>query len=859
MKYIKNSVFLALMIISSGWHVQAQTSQVFPQPQQMQLTEQRFTPRYAYHVKSESTLDSDAVNLLKRVIKIENSGRLLLVIRKAPTHNELLQRSGAYTMQLTPEKIEIEIADQRSLFYAAQTLWQLAEKKQNAYSFPVGSIIDYPDVAFRGTVEGFYGEPWSHTDRLEQLRFYGKLKLNTYIYGPKDDPYHSSPHWRDAYPEDKAIQLKELVTEAQRNKVDFVWAIHPGKDIQWNKADSVAVINKMEMMYSLGVRSFAVFFDDIAGAGTDAIKQADLLNYIQHHFSSTKKDVLPLIMCPTEYNKSWANKKEGTYLDILGKNLDVAIRIMWTGNRVVGDITKEGLEWVNQRIKRPAFVWWNFPVNDYVRDHLLMGAAYGLDVNAAAGMSGFVSNPMDKAEASKPAIFSVAMYTWNMKSYHPQQAWEAAQQYVMPEAPQAFLLFGKHNSDPGANGHSYRREESTEIEPLIDSFLSAQSRGAYAKQLAAKILSEFAQISNAPAQMKSRSQNKRLIEQITPWLAQFEWLGKAGVAAIKSSDFFNRGNEAMAWEYFLKTKAALDSMASIDQQYNRNPYQPGVKTGSLVLTPFVKEWHTRMGNLLMRGGASQAKDTATATRLLTNAEALMFQPLMKTNNSISIAPVLEVVKLDEDQYIGFRVGKGLKITSLQFNLVSGNLSDWGRFEVSPDGQHWDTITVAEKKGNGTFSSFNENTTHIRFRNGSTNQASFYLKEFRVQVQPVNVADQLLFMHDGSVNTYNSFSNKETLVFKLPQGFKNARLHVFLKTNRSFYTISTVSKNGKKEVLYRGDENFVQIPSSKRKSISQIEFSSHSPQPIDVFEIVPIDKAGSPPQIRSKDTNIFSMQ
>ena len=53
--------------------------------------------------------------------------------------------------------------------------------------------------------------------------------MNTYIYGPKDDPYHSSPNWRLPYPEKEAKQLQELVKVAQENEVDFVWAIHPDK------------------------------------------------------------------------------------------------------------------------------------------------------------------------------------------------------------------------------------------------------------------------------------------------------------------------------------------------------------------------------------------------------------------------------------------------------------------------------------------------------------------------------------------------------------------------------------------------------------------------------------------------------
>ena len=91
--------------------------------------------------------------------------------------------------------------------------------------------------------------------------------MNTYIYGPKDDPYHSSPNWRKPYPEKEAAQIKDLVKEAAANKVDFVWAIHPGLDIKWTDEDRMNVLNKFGMMYDLGVRSFAVFFDDISGEG----------------------------------------------------------------------------------------------------------------------------------------------------------------------------------------------------------------------------------------------------------------------------------------------------------------------------------------------------------------------------------------------------------------------------------------------------------------------------------------------------------------------------------------------------------------------------------------------------------------
>ena len=90
-------------------------------------------------------------------------------------------------------------------------------------------------------------------------------------------------------------------------------------------------------MYQLGVRSFAVFFDDISGEGTNPQKQAELLNYIDEKFAQVKPDINQLVMCPTEYNKSWSNPN-GNYLTTLGDKLNPSIQIMWTGDRVISDL-----------------------------------------------------------------------------------------------------------------------------------------------------------------------------------------------------------------------------------------------------------------------------------------------------------------------------------------------------------------------------------------------------------------------------------------------------------------------------------------------------------------------------------------
>ncbi len=451
-------------------------------------------------------------------------------------------------------------------------------------------LADYPVISFRGVVEGFYGTPWSHEARMSQLDFYRLCRLNTYIYGPKDDPYHSSPHWREPYPEREAAQIGELVKEAQRNGVDFVWAIHPGKDIKWTESDLDSLIGKFNSMYDLGVRSFAVFFDDISGDGTDPARQAELLNNIDKRFVKVKGDVSQLIICPTEYNRSWSNPEKG-YLKTLGNRLNPSINIMWTGDRVVSDITTEGLEWINGQTGRPAYIWWNFPVSDYVRDHMLMGRVYGLTDERTELMSGFVTNPMEHAEASKTAIYGVGKYCWNPALFDSHAAWEESLHTLMPREYEALRIFAMHNSDMGPTGHKYRREESTNIAGVAERCLEKYRKNEDCTEELAAMREEFEMMEAAADILLGSKDNDALVKELTPWLLQFRVLARRGRAVIKLATLSRSDNaEAHADRIKLIGKhiETLKQMSkTIDEQYNQNPYQPGVKCGTKVLQPFV--------------------------------------------------------------------------------------------------------------------------------------------------------------------------------------------------------------------------------------------------------------------------------
>lgn len=491
------------------------------------------------------------------------------------------KQAEGYYLKIDKEGIVVAGADRRGVFYGVQTLVQLIALPK----LPLVEVTDYPDVPYRGVVEGFYGVPWSREARLSQLDFYGRNKMNIYIYGPKDDPYHSSPNWRKPYPAQEAEQLKELVECARRNEVLFYWAIHPGKDIRWNTEDRDLLMEKFESMYRLGIRAFAVFFDDISGEGTSAEKQVELLNDIYHNFVKVKGDVAPLLMCPTEYNRLWT-KLEGGYLATLGGKLHPDIGILWTGDKVVACIDKPTMQFVNPLLKRKAFIWWNFPVSDYVRDRLLLGAVYGNGTDIDDDISAFISNPMEHAEASKIALFSIADYAWNMDAYKSDASWRRAVRYLMPGHAAALQVFASHNSDLGGNEHDFRREESEQIRPALERLLDAYCREGKREVAAASAVTEECERMIASADLLLASdENPALIKEITPWLIQFKLLGEYGREVLCMLAAQCDGKKTELEKAASHAKALQVLMKKIDATYNQNGFQPGVKTGSCHLKP----------------------------------------------------------------------------------------------------------------------------------------------------------------------------------------------------------------------------------------------------------------------------------
>ena len=319
-----------------------------------------------------------------------------------------------------------------------------------------GGAAEAVPIPLRGVVEGFYGTPWTFEDRADILDFCRQNNLNSYIYAPKDDPYHRDK-WRKPYPADKLKELRQLVALANKNRIRFIFAVSPGLDLNYKSdEDFRLLIRKLDTMYNIGVRDFAIFFDDLKddkGNHHESGKnQAEFLNRVQKNLRERYKDVAPLITVPTEYYYEDMVKggKPKPYTRDFAETLDPRIVVLYTGRGVVCDsITDNELAEVNKIFGREVGVWWNYPVNDYSLTpdgnrnvKLALGAIENLP---SAKMTAIFFNPMEQVQMSKIALATGAIYANNPATYDAEQAWDKVLREQFGTLAPAMKIFAEHS------------------------------------------------------------------------------------------------------------------------------------------------------------------------------------------------------------------------------------------------------------------------------------------------------------------------------------------------------------------------------------------------------------------------------
>lgn len=202
--------------------------------------------------------------------------------------------SGAYRLEITPKGIILTGYDQRGAINGLQTFRQIVGQSDDM-RVPCCTVNDWPDAGSRGFVDSYHGGTWSQEFRLSMIELAARLKMNAYIYAPKNDPYVGTPDWILPYPQGRGDNLKELIEVCSKNGMDFIWCIRPDKDFTWSEADYGLLLGKFEMMHYLGVRSFGIFLDDVPQTDDIEARKKDLVERLNADFIAKKKGLKPLL------------------------------------------------------------------------------------------------------------------------------------------------------------------------------------------------------------------------------------------------------------------------------------------------------------------------------------------------------------------------------------------------------------------------------------------------------------------------------------------------------------------------------------------------------------------------------------
>jgi hypothetical protein len=429
--------------------------------------------------------------------------------------------------------------DPTGTFYAAQTLRQLVVAQGGRHWLPGVSIRDWPTTPLRGVIEGFYGPPWSSADRLSQLDFFASTKQNVYVYSPKDDPYLRA-QWRQPYPPAQLAEMRQLVDRAAADHIQFTYALSPGLSVCYGSdSDEQALVDKLQSIWNIGVRSFAIPLDDITytrwNCGQDVARfgtggaaagqaQASLLNRVQHDFIDTHPAAHRLEMVPTEFS----DVRDSPYKAVLRGHLDPRVIVEWTGAGIVpATITAAQAEQARQVFGHDILVWDNYPVNDYAPHRLFLGPYTGRDPRISDHVVGVTVNPMIESGPSKIAEFTSAAFLWNPTSYQADAAWLAGLHHLGGSAWPALRVFAENSYSSIVNS-----AESPTLAPLIAGFWKTYESGTDVTDAGAALSTYFGEMAAAAGQLQAGMDDAAFLSEAQPWLAKLGLYGLAGQAAV---------------------------------------------------------------------------------------------------------------------------------------------------------------------------------------------------------------------------------------------------------------------------------------------------------------------------------------
>ena len=321
-------------------------------------------------------------------------------------------------------------------------------------------------------IRGIKGWMWRPEQYLAEMPVLAKYRMNFLMncYTSMCDVEHfrwgdaQVNRWWEDLPDSKRRAYENVARQCLKNGLHFCFSMNPNictkRIVNYDSPNDVDLLWKhFSWMQGLGVKWFNISLDDIT-EGINASGQAKVVNEIFRRLRARDPDA-NMIFCPTYYWGDGTGKDQKPYLETLARELDKDVYVFWTGDAVVGRITRKAAETFRGIVNHRLFLWDNYPVND-ARPTMHLGPVIERDADLCEVIDGYMSNPMCRQnELNRIPMLTCADYAYNPRAYDPlrsigqaiaHQTDDPAGREVLRDVVEAYagmLIYGK--ADTGFN------------------------------------------------------------------------------------------------------------------------------------------------------------------------------------------------------------------------------------------------------------------------------------------------------------------------------------------------------------------------------------------------------------------------
>lgn len=654
----------------------------------------------------------DAAENAQLIVEIYDADGTNNAIFGTTVDSTLFTKIDAYLLVIAGNKVGVLGKDTDAAFYGLTTLQQILDQATGGVVRNL-TIQDWADVASRGFIEGYYGNPWSTEDRAELMRWAGNFKLNSYFYAPKDDPKHNA-RWYERYTDEELeAKIKPLAEAGNASKCQFVYALHPFMSSainQSNYSEKIELLKaKFEQVMGAGVRQIAVLADD-AGVPDDDPQlyvklMIDLTEWVSSADMQEKYPGLKVIIpfCPNDYMGNGSSDQFQTL-----KKLPETVPLVVTGGRIWGEVSSEFTTNFTNNAGRGPYMWINWPCSDNSKRHLIMGGYTtflhpGVD---PSNIQGIVLNPMQQSEPSKVAIFGNACYSWNIWTEdEADQAWEDSFKYVDHEtyeetdASNALKELSKHMINQNMDDRVTALQESEVLKAQLDEFKTKLSSGTLTTEDIEAMRAEFQLLADASETYREAG-NSRIVGQIVYWLDTWDDITAAADLLLNALDaYYVDNNAGLVPDYYTQAQAKLEQAETHGFWYiDHTEY---AEVGVQHIMPFLRTVRDHVATL--------AQLSVDPTKVIATPVTNRENPTGSLSNVFDGNESTEVVyknpnQIFVDDYIGVTYSRAIEIHDVKFVTgTTANPKDTftnAVLEYTEDGTTWKQVPdVAEFTGN----------------------------------------------------------------------------------------------------------------------------------------------------------------